>query len=328
LLLRRRSFGSLAFWVLLFAIPVATHFAWRYHYYGFLLPNTFYAKVSGMWLDQGLTFLGLFLAHHHLAWLLPLLAVPWLLRRDFLSLLFLSILATWTAYILYIGGDRFEFRFLNVILPFLFFLLQEGVRAPVARWEKAVGSSRLARLVGVAAGLVVVTAAYLPNLDREKPIHRHGMVRVEDTRRYAERRGESGRFLRSLVEKGYLTGDELIALGGAGALPYYSGFPVLDFRGLNDVTIAHQKVDRRGVIAHEKWAPLSYLRERGVVIYDVLNRLVEPEGAPVPQIRLVRRAFYQGPVHCVRAEGRCLCFATTLEDEEFRRVFSRFEILY
>ena len=53
-LLRRRSFGSLAVWTLPVVLIVGLHLLWRHSYYGFWLPNTFYAKVGGFWYKASL----------------------------------------------------------------------------------------------------------------------------------------------------------------------------------------------------------------------------------------------------------------------------------
>jgi hypothetical protein len=42
----------------------------------------------------------------------------------------------------------------------------------------------------------------------------------------------------------------------------------------------------------------------------------------------VRRDIYSGPVCGLSAQGRYLVFATTLDEAEFRRTFSRFRILF
>jgi hypothetical protein len=326
LLLRRRRFGALLVWTVIVVVIVGMHVAWRYSYYGYLLPNTFYAKVSGWWPDQGWAYLKLFAADHQIVWLTPLIPLALVLRRDFRTTLFVTILIAFAAYLLYIGGDRFEFRFMTVVLPYLFWLLQDAVRAASDEWSGRGGRRVVTTIVAASVGLLVIGAGYRPNTLEYR--RRQGVAHLELIKEYAQRRADEGRFLRNLVEKGYLKGNELIAVGGAGALPYYSRMPVLDTRGLNDVVIAHQEIARRGKIGHEKVATRDYVRERGVVICDVQNRIVLPQGAPQPERRRVDRAFYQGPVRCVHAEGRYLAFATTLGEEEFRRVFARFRIVY
>jgi hypothetical protein len=58
----RRDARALARWALGFALPFGAYVAWRYAYYGFLLPNTFYAKVGSSpdQLVRGLKYVGKF----------------------------------------------------------------------------------------------------------------------------------------------------------------------------------------------------------------------------------------------------------------------------
>lgn len=324
-ILKRRPLSAFLSWGLVFAIPVGLHFGWRLAYYGFPLPNTFYAKVSGVWLDQALDYLRFFAGVHQLKWCLPIGLLIWSVRRDFFSWLSTLFLVAWIAYMGWTGGDRFEFRFMVPILPFLFWLLAEAIRKGLSPWDST-RPWQVPRLVAATLlSLLVLWAAYRPNTIQHWS--RDGIAPLESIHGYSTRRVEEGRFLRSLVEEGYLEGNELIAVGGAGALPYYSQMPVLDFRGLNDVTIAHQELLTRGEIAHEKSASLEYLTERGVVIYDVLNQIVQPVDAPEPKIRAVERDFYSGQVRCLEAKGRYLVFATTLSDAAFRDTFRNFRIV-
>ena len=355
--LRRRRFVPLAVWLVPYVVIVGAHVAWRYSYYGFVVPNTFYVKVSGLWWEQAGTWLGLFVGEYHLLLLCPLLVLAFVCNRNYLTLLSGGLLAAHAAYMVYIGGDRFEFRFMTTALPYLYWLLQEGVRGLV-RWWKGRDLSRQAGLAGgVVLGALLIGATYLPN--SAEPIRgrdNYGIGRIEYFKRYATRRKKQGDFLRTLVKEGYLTGDEWLAVGGAGALPYYSGFPTIDFRGLNDVHIAHQEIEQRGWVGHEKVASLEYLRQRGVAIYDVCNRIVLFEKTPEdlllvrPEDRVLmgvsdddgvlerpdtpgapwiwRRDFYEGPIRCVKAKGYYLIFATTLSEADFRETFSRFQIVF
>ena len=78
-------------WTGLYVLIVGAHVAWRVSYYGSFVPNTFHAKVSGLWVEQGLKYVGLFLGDHILWWLLPVVVVAVVFRRDFTSFLFLSV---------------------------------------------------------------------------------------------------------------------------------------------------------------------------------------------------------------------------------------------
>ena len=98
---RRLRLSSLVVWTLPFALIVGTHTLWRHSYYGYWLPNTFYAKVGGLWWDQGLHYLGLIQQHYLLAWLLPLLLLGLVRRPRFTPLVMAVLLLLFTAYILF-----------------------------------------------------------------------------------------------------------------------------------------------------------------------------------------------------------------------------------
>ena len=137
---------------------------------------------------------------------------------------------------------------------------------------------------------------------------------------------DEGRFLRGLIEQGLLPDDLVLCVGGAGAVPYYTGWTTVDRRGINDLKIARLPLVERGVVAHERDAPYAYLLERRVVVFDVFNRLVYDELDP-RRPRVVEHDSTVLPVKTVRAGDRYLIFATLVSDEEFQRTFGKLEIL-
>ena len=327
LLRRRTPLGRVARCAAVYLLIVGSHLAWRYSYYGYPLPNTFYAKVSGFWWEQSREWMGRLLEHYQLIGFLPLIGLSLLLSRQRLDALFAVVLTAYTAYLVYIGGDHFEFRLATPALPYLYWLIQSGVGESV-RFARSRGlrpSIVLPPAVGV--GALLAAASWSSNARGFQGLD-VGIISVEQFHDYTEERREQGLFLRQLVERGYLTGDEVIAVGGAGALPYFSGLTTVDFRGLNDEHVAHSQPSDRSWIGHEKAASFEYLAQRGVAIWDVENRIVRPPGSPQPQPHAVNRPFYAGMACIASAEKRHLVFATTLDVEEFRRTFSKFDALY
>ncbi len=328
-LLRRRRFRSLVIWVAPWFAIVGAHFLWRYAYYGFWLPNTFTAKVPGVWLEQGAKYFLTFHEDYRLAWFLPLALLPLVVERRFVHGLFAAVLAAYCAYVLAIGGDKFEFRFLVVVFPYFYWLLAEGIRwlatqSPPRTWQAAA--------LGTASAAIAVAllATTWTGSTRPDPLaRRHYIEMVQRTKRYADRRADEGRYLRRLIDEGVLPGDLVLCAGGAGALPYYTRWPTVDYRGLSDLVIARTPVTERTIIGHEHKAPVEYLRERGVVVFDVLNQLVHGD-----DVRTYRRGrkFKNGdfwPLHAVRfPDGKTMVFATLVPEEEMRRRLGHLEILY
>lgn len=340
-LLKHRRPISALFW---YGVPgvllVGAHFLWRHAYYGFWLPNTFYAKISGFWWDQSSDYLWLFMREQALYLVLPLLFV--LLRRGpVVHWLFFAFMAVYTAYIVYIGGDHFEFRFMTPIMPMLYWLLQDAVRSIHDRLARATRDSdgalrALGGRVTVTLGagqaavilslLVVSSSAYSTLHPFSKQDNIADVVRMG---KFAATRAEEGKFFKRLVDEGYLEPTDLIATRGAGAMPYYSQLPILDLHGLNDVHIAHQEIEKRGMIAHEKLATLEYVLERGPVIVNVKNLFIFDE---VPFWLLDGKMkppepYFPMPVRMVRVFGRYILFGSTLSEAEYRKKFARFEIL-
>jgi hypothetical protein len=184
----------------------------------------------------------------------------------------------------------------------------------------------LGRVLAVGALLSFTLFGTFENESAQLP-RRHGVAHVSAIRRYAAMRAQEGQFLHHLIDNGTLADDIVLSVTGAGAVPYYTDWTTVDALGLNDRYIAHLPLLKRGVIAHERHAPLAYLRRRGVVVFDVLNRLVYPlEALP----RLPEHVTYDSellPVRVVRLGEYCLAFATLVPDEEFARVFQNLKVL-
>jgi len=287
---------------------VGAHLLWRHHYYGFWLPNTFYAKVPGLWLEQGWAYVRLFHDDYRIGWLLPLMALPVVRRRERTPRVLAAVVLAQLAYVVAIGGDRFEFRFFVVILPYVYWLIAEGIHELPGPWFRA-----------ALAGLVLV-ATQLGSARPEARVTRIGVASVQDCKRYGARRQADGQALRALIDRGILPRGLRIAVGGAGALPYYTDWYTVDVFGLNDVRVAHQPVERRTVPGHERVAPAAYLAEKQVGLWDVLDGPLLPPDTDVLWQR-VENADYRGPIRCLELAGRYLVFATTLPEAAHRALF-------
>jgi hypothetical protein len=151
-------------------VLVGAHLAFRLLYYGELVPNTFYAKVGGrLWPSMGLAYVGMFALEYGLWLWIPFLwaAVRFHRRRGTgrVPLLFGAAVLPHAAYIVAIGGDHFEYRPLDLALPFACLLLYDGARA-LAR------SGLRAAAVAAGLALCLVFLVEIPlRLHREFPQH-------------------------------------------------------------------------------------------------------------------------------------------------------------
>jgi hypothetical protein len=312
---RRRRTRTAAALALLWGVILA-HLFWRRTYYGYWLPNTFYAKVPAPWLEQGLEYFRRFQEQYRLAWFLPLWGLALLGKHRREALLALAFTLPYLGYVLAVGGDQFEYRFLVPVLPLAAWLFGQGLRALHGRLRDML--PRPVQIAATALPTLLLLLAVRAGYER----HRGEHSAIEAIEHYATRRSEEGRFLRACIERGLLPRQVVLAVSGAGAVPYYTGWTTVDCLGLNDEHIAHLPLAERGLIGHERWAAPEYLDQRGVVVFDVYNRLLH-EALPRPR-------GYQGRRLAIRAiplEGRYLVFATFAGDEELRRLFPGLELV-
>lgn len=282
-------------WLVFFLVPFGAYFAWRWSYYGYPLPNTYYIKATGGSLSQRLEIWGWpylldFVHDNKLYGLAPLLlffrprtffnwdkqsvdpTVPTSLGRPLYRPIFLwSYLAliffTYCAYVTLVGGDFMALgRFFAPLLPLLAFFTQEGLR-DFTWWFKRTAAvvkppdfwrPIFATLVMLALlGGAAFNSYALYEANQELAYKRWGLDTVAYLKRFADDRILVGNWLRA-----NLPADTYLAVGGAGAIVYASRLRSLDTFGLNDAWIAHHTPavgDRPG---HTKFAPESYLLQK------------------------------------------------------------------
>jgi hypothetical protein len=254
--LSRRAAGLLAL-VLPAFLLVAPWLAWKWWYYGDLLPNPFYVKVaSGPSLVRGLYYLGLFFVSYLLVHVPVLLAAAFARRpadwREPAGGLFATVML-WSLYIVVVGGDFMEFRLFVPMLPLAFTLLGWLLfRRLRPAWVRAV-------LAGaVVAGSIHHTLSF--------GSVRHGVESVwlleNHLRPDRERWARIGQRLGSLFPP--QSADVAIATSAAGAIPYYSGLRTVDMLGLNDRWVARHGRVMGSRPGHRRIATVDYLLERRV----------------------------------------------------------------
>jgi hypothetical protein len=236
----RRDVWNLSLGWMLLVVP---HLLWRRYYYGAWLPNTFHNKVTlgTASLLKGWTYLGRFAL-----WRLgmPLLALVGLVRTTAWRPPRLHALFTlaFAAYIVVIGGDwPIANRFLSPIIPLIYLLVVQAVLGVLRRtgWR--------------ALALSVVAAIVLAGTTLRAELH--GMVFRNDNVGVETQRKRFGRWLRDRVPAG-----TLVAVGPAGAIPYYSRLPSIDMWGLTDAHIA--QAPRQGFAPGHDRSDIAYVVAR------------------------------------------------------------------
>jgi hypothetical protein len=253
-------------WVAAFAGVFGPYFGWRWGYYGWPFPNTFYVKSSGGaagTIQNGVYYLRRFAEDYGVFFLAPLAALGWPARLDrrrrSLFALTAVVWAGFAFYVVRVGGDFMGlYRFILPVLPLGALVLQEGLRTLAGRLVPFAGRPALALAsLMIVAGFVVVSI----KVDRTA-VTVEGAENGIDTPAYLKR------YALDRIPIGIWFGlygrpDDLMTVGGAGVIPYYSGIAAYDVFGLVDDHIAH---DRRMTVGdragHQKWATEEYMLSR------------------------------------------------------------------
>jgi hypothetical protein len=272
--------------VLLSLALFAVYFGWRWGYFGYPLPNTFYAKTGGTFAQyaRGARYVWLFAQHYLLAWL-PLLALAWLLpgggsvaregrlarergglapllREHSLLLTCAVVAGCYALYIAWVGGDYMAmYRFFVPTLPLLYLLLASAARRAFSFAHER-GGARPALAWASLAIAVLGTGVHSTPLEQalfEKPPYMHGNFRgVQTERWHVARLSLIGRFFAEHAKRP----EESLVTDAIGAISYYSGIRVYGAHGLVDAQLAHQeRGDQRvggGFAGHER-SDLVYL---------------------------------------------------------------------
>lgn len=266
--------GYLAPFVLVF-VP---YLLWRHSYYGYWLPNTYYAKAGGgPLLELGGIYVWEFAKCYHalvvpvllLLWFLPrrpdLLAPisPWLGRRPWFASA--AFVLSYSALVVWVGGDFMFARFLLPVLPALLLALDVAC----VRWRPMWLQPAFA-VVMVSGLLLRVEPPWLG--DYELPVSDNRVITV--THMFPEENGglpaaeafrRAGNGLRTLFDG---LDVRLAIEGGRANLAFRSRAPVAIecAAGLTDAYLAHLPGKHRVKVAHnlDPSHYTGYLERRGV----------------------------------------------------------------
>ncbi len=232
-------------------LPGVIYFVWRWRYYGYLLPNTFYAKQASSLNRKSLYDLAYFCIHYLL---LPtislivflLLAPDKILKRfgknylknaDILMLGSLVLFSLVTIY-QYLRSNllmNFSYRFFVPLYPIALIILS-WLLSPTLENNGVQTSTRLRQhkiiLFGMCTIFLIQTALHVKwFFGKEIPLVR--MHQISNS----EMNCQAGLFLKFRVP----AYEWLIVHIDAGAIPFYSGLRTIDFGTLNDEYLAHHK---------------------------------------------------------------------------------------
>ncbi len=275
---RLRPFIRYSVVVLALFVP---YFIWRWKYYGYLLPNTFYVKVGSTEAQvmRGLRYAWDFGCEHLLLFvgiggacvgaiigaLCSKKQRPWFHPSH--VVLVGTLVGLFCLYIVAVGGDWMPgARFFVPMLPLL---------AILGAWGMAGIAYHLAQfehVVFVGAGALLIALVLM--LPRDSSYNPESLVWRENS--VVRRNREVGRWLNAH------TSPDTVISAAAGAMPYYAERTTIDILGLTDEHIAHlpsttlgegkpghEKTDPAYVMARRPdiipWATLSYLADEPAI---------------------------------------------------------------
>ncbi len=258
--------------VVAFVALFGPYFAWRWRYYGWPFPNTYYVKgetaAAPATREQGVRYLEAFAADFGAWFLLPLFAPVRPLGRWALVAAFTIVFG---AYVVNVGGDFMGlYRFLVPLLPLLALHAEHVLRALPGRARPIAASLFLA---GLALQAPRITRA--ANLEK---IPIGGLEPPGFLRRFALDRAVIGRWFGEHARR-----DDLAVVGGCGAQIWYGDTRAIDGFGLVDAYVAHHVPATRVDPGHQKWAPLEYLLSRKPDFLCQFDRIAAEPYVPPPE---------------------------------------------
>ena len=266
-----------------YAAPFAGYLgllAWKFAYYGSIVPNTYYAKSAGLpYWDQGVIYAAVFYLLSHF-WLVALLFAGWFLwpgdpnnPAESRFKVFAAVgFVLWNVYQIRLGGDYIHSRFFIVLIPLLLLGAERFVYGLAKRARSVRGPvAQVAFLLSL--GLLVATAHGIdgtrvftsgPFKWKMTDQLTNGTISVEHLShlRHREANADPDPFIRFLAKR-----RVPVCTPGIGSYGYKTRLTIIGMHGLTDATIARMPVSQseRGVPGHEKGPTLEYLRSRRVL---------------------------------------------------------------
>ncbi|MCP4602185.1 MAG: hypothetical protein GY847_16995 [Proteobacteria bacterium] len=253
---------------------------WRWHYYGFLLPNTYYAKIYGgnMMLHlRGLKYVIGFLSMYIGITGVLVFGIIRLFKphaNHFRIVFLVPLLLAQIAGVIYVGGDYFPFyRFFVPSMPIVALLFVELI---VTRASNT--STEMHKIPYV---IVFLFALFNGAIAVQNKAH---MSKAVYQQIEVVTRTEVGHLLRRNVPE-----NATLLLAAAGAIPYYSKLKSHDFFGLTDPVLAHKDLPIGGKLpGHEKTNLMGQIRRLKPDVVMFSSWKVGSKGPKNPRRRLLR----------------------------------------
>jgi hypothetical protein len=211
----------------------------RLLYYGDILPNTYYLKMTGMplavRLQSGLGFTSLYLVTHII--LLGVCIGGCVLKPDRRKLLYLVLVTLPILYQIWVGGDPVRmWRMMTPAVPAAAVLFGQASLEIIRRMGRSLHLPSGRRMLGYLTALAILAAnlIFIPFITFQQEWFPLGFYRV---------RINAAAALNELT-----TGDASVAVLAAGVVPYYTDLRAHDMLGRTDAYIASLPADISGAV--------------------------------------------------------------------------------
>ena len=266
---------------LIIYLPV---FLWKWSYFGYPFPNTYYAKTGGglIQITAGLSYLWTNLTETFIPSGLLMAVFLITIKKDsyFLEKLYLLIvlLSSWLIVAMNGGDYMLKGRFLTPMFPILYILVGLGISQLTDRISRSYRPILIFGLLLLSFSLWYIEKPIVKNYaDKPFPSAKANKPReIVSTPEFVA----IGRALHEIAQPG-----DSIALVPIGAIGYYSGMDVYDMVGLVDETIAHEPFAQEFI--KESWRPGhdkgdgSYILQREPTYILIVDRLTDE---PLPGV--------------------------------------------
>ncbi|MFH1700188.1 MAG: hypothetical protein ABIE07_06340 [Candidatus Zixiibacteriota bacterium] len=225
--------------------PGLVYFIWRVIYFGWLLPNTFYVKFGQPF--DGIEWLAISIGS--LAGIIVVIYMAYALTRNHgqkklvVPLYYVSFLIT--AILAYCGSNlmmNYMNRFLFHVLPVIFLIFTLEMHALFCRSD----NNKTGKSASYGLIIIIVIICLFPLFHKDKTETAH-MALYESHLKNAHIN-----LAYSLKKINIPKELKRLAVGDAGAIPYYSEWVSYDFVGLNDEFAAHNPSDKSDYIMEKK----------------------------------------------------------------------------
>jgi hypothetical protein len=300
--------------VAVLACAVATQTLFSLWYYGELLPNTFYLKVTGIpflfRIARGVYVLLQFIWKANA--LLFLLTALLLLRRDPRVWLLFWVFIAQAAYSVYVGGDAWEYwggsnRYLCIVMPAFFVLLSCALGEVTRALANAFAASRLSGWMFAAS--VAFAIVSLNSIHGVRALAEALLIRPALHSGYGEENEQDVE--QALLLRGATTPEATVAVVRAGTIPYFADRTSIDLLGKNDRRVAREPArlpdgPRRFVDWRPGHTKFDFAYSIGQLQPDVIVALRNRTNEAMPFLDGYRGIFLAGSCAYVRRSSRAV----------------------